>query len=219
MESGYTEKPSHHTNKESGYKYMTMIVGVTGKAGAGKDTVANALAKHHCGRRTSFAFVLKSMLCTMLGVPYEMLEGVTKESREWRETPLPDIGKSPRELMLTLGTEWGRGLVNPDLWVFLVDRQWHAHLRANGFEAQPFIFSDVRFDNEAMWIRSQGGIVLEVVRLDDHVQSDAAAAHSSEAGVGKDLLSASVSANFGELDALIRRSIKVVDQIIDEGVV
>jgi hypothetical protein len=43
--------------------------------------------------------------------------------RQLKETPLPVIGKSPREIMQTLGTEWGRRLVNPDLWVCLAERE------------------------------------------------------------------------------------------------
>ena len=62
--------------------------------------------------------------------------------------------------MQTLGTEWGRELVHPHLWILLANERLKV-LRGAGIG---MLISDVRFQNEADWIRSEGGIVLEIRR-------------------------------------------------------
>lgn len=89
-----------------------------------------------------------------------------------KETVIPAIGKSPRELMQTLGTEWGRNLVNEDLWLILARQR----LLAAG---PGMTIADVRFDNEAEWVRKLGGRII-------HVKRDSAERvkqHASEVGV------------------------------------
>ncbi|HHK4489771.1 TPA: deoxynucleotide monophosphate kinase, partial [Pseudomonas aeruginosa] len=46
-------------------------------------------------------------------------------------------------------------------------------------QAQGFVISDVRFDNEADWIRAKGGVVVHLHRQD----TAEVAAHSSESGI------------------------------------
>ena len=62
-----------------------MIIGVVGSIGSGKDTVADYLANFHSFRRESFAASLKDAVSVIFGWDRTLLEGRTKESREWRE--------------------------------------------------------------------------------------------------------------------------------------
>ena len=62
-----------------------MIIGVCGFIGCGKDTVADYLVNFHEYRRESFADSLKDSVAAVFGWDKIMLEGRTKESREWRE--------------------------------------------------------------------------------------------------------------------------------------
>jgi hypothetical protein len=186
------------------------LIGITGKAGAGKDTVGTAIQANFGDQieQLSFATPLKQALASMLGVSYDMVEGKTEQSREWRELPLPGIGKTPRELMLSLGTEWGRDMVHGDLWVILTGRMFD---RLRGHTGA--YFTDVRFDNEADMIRKLGGVVVEVRRSDDAVQSEAAAAHSSEAGINKRLIDATVIADKGDLDGLQSMALSAIREL------
>ena len=74
--------------------------------------------------------------------------------------------------MQTLGTEWGRELINPELWLIL------AKQRLLNF-GPGMVIADVRFENEAEWVRSQGGRVIHIERP----SAVAVEVHASEAGI------------------------------------
>ena len=62
-----------------------MIIGICGFIGSGKDTVADYLVNFHGFRRESFANSLKDAVAVVFGWDRILLEGRTKEAREWRE--------------------------------------------------------------------------------------------------------------------------------------
>ena len=64
-----------------------MLIGLVGLIGSGKDTVADRLVQKHGFQRDSFAKSLKDAVASIFGWDREMLEGQTKESRQWREQP------------------------------------------------------------------------------------------------------------------------------------
>ena len=72
-----------------------MIIGICGFIGAGKDTAADYLVNFHSFRRDSFAATLKDSVAAVFGWNRELLEGRTKEAREWREQVDPRWAKSP----------------------------------------------------------------------------------------------------------------------------
>lgn len=136
------------------------LVAFAGPAGSGKSTAAAFLeeAGYH---RTRFAAPLKSMLrsflthCALDTEEVERrVEGGLKEA--------PDRllgGKTPREAMQLLGTEWGRDRISPDLWVG-VWREQTERLLGMGISV---VVEDCRFPNEAEAIRALGGAIVEVV--------------------------------------------------------
>lgn len=109
---------------------------------------------------------------------------------ENKEKEIPLFGKSLRHMMQTLGTEWGRQLVHPNIWVRLAE----AVLFERG---ERMIISDVRFDNEAEFVRSKGGVVLHVTRTN----APEVEAHASEAGIRQSPLDMYI-ANDGTIDEL-----------------
>ena len=64
------------------------------------------------------------------------------------------VGKSPRDLLRTLGTEWGREHVRADLWVWRARQRIQAAHRAG---ATVVAICDVRFENEVEFIRNELG--------------------------------------------------------------
>ena len=148
---------------------MRPIIGLAGRARAGKSTAAELLLRIGAGRYLySFADPIRDMLLAGLDID---LDSAYWQMR--KEDPIARFGgHSPRSLMQTLGTDWGRERVHPDLWLTLAGDA----LQARGLG---MIVADVRFDNEAAWIRRQGGVVLHIERG----KAPPVRAHASEAGV------------------------------------
>ena len=145
-----------------------VLIGITGKAGSGKDTAANYLKQYYGFKGVAFADPIRRGMKAIIGLDDYHFAHPTKEE------VLPEIGKSPRQMMQTLGTEWGRQLVNQDLWLILAGIQvmeWNSM-------GHDVVITDVRFENEAAWVREQGGVVWHILRGES-----VAAAHVSEAGV------------------------------------
>lgn len=146
------------------------LIGLTGPAGCGKDTAA-AIIEGISGLyyKVAFADPLRNGLRAMFGLSDTQME------RPEKEQVLHAIGKSPRQLMQTLGTEWGRNLVHPELWTILA----LATIRSHRDKGQRVVITDVRFENEAALVREMGGVVW-------HIHRDSAGtphAHASESGV------------------------------------
>ncbi len=168
-----------------------MLIGLNGAAGCGKDTLAEQLVLHDVYEQYRFADPIKNMLQQL------HIRADVWEDHEKKEKPIPWLGKSPRYLAQTLGAEWGRNLVHPDLWVLLAKGRWHV---VNAGKTGRMIISDVRFRNEAEWIHKAGGIVLRVERPDNKHEMDNAA-HNSEDGIPATMCDA-VVANAGTKDEL-----------------
>lgn len=167
-----------------------ILIGLAGRARVGKDTVARYLAAHLTLISYAFADPLKQALAGMFHLTAAQLDGSEKEQ------PLAWLGKSPRELMQLLGTEWGRDLVHPQLWLLLAEQ--NLQLLAEHDQAMKgVVIRDVRFDNEADWVRSKGGVILHITRPD----ATAVASHTSESGVTRRPSDLSL-VNDGTLDQL-----------------
>lgn len=136
-----------------------ILIGLTGHARTGKSTAASYLASEHRFETYAFATPLKEGIAAMFNLSAEDLEGSAKEQ------PLPWLGRSPRQLMQLLGTEWGRDMLNANVWIDLAEQNLAA-LAELCPEASGFVISDVRFENEADYIRKRGGLVVHISRDD-----------------------------------------------------
>lgn len=149
---------------------MTLI-GIAGPAQSGKSTLAGEFRRlvEFRGQKYAeqpFAGPLKRMLAS-IGVDVSCLS---------KNVPVPFLDGliTPRVMMQTLGTEWGRALL-PNLWL----RVWQNEL---GDSAHVVCVPDVRFDNEAELIRELGGIIIHVKRKPT-ADMRAVPSHASEAGI------------------------------------
>ena len=139
------------------------LVGMTGKAGHGKDSVGNFLRDGYAFQRLSFADPLKEAAAVLWRFKKEQLYGDEKNDVDprWR--------LSPRVAMQKLGTEVGRDLfgqwmphIGPNFWLE------HMRLRLDELSrtspGTSVVVCDVRFPNEADFIRKLGGTVIRVQR-------------------------------------------------------
>jgi len=144
-----------------------MIIGFVGFIGSGKDTAADYLVNFHGFRRDSFANTLKDAVAAVFGWDRVLLEGRTKEAREWREQVDPwwaeRLNKpnlTPRWILQYWGTEVCRNGFHDDIWIASLENKMRK-TRDN------IVISDVRFPNEIKAIHNAGGIVVRVKRGDD----------------------------------------------------
>lgn len=125
--------------------YPHALIGIAGKAGVGKDTFASALMPYlnrvanvlnfGLWDKDSFAAPIKAMLKAGLGLNDKDIRAEAA------------YGKSYRHLAQTLGTEWGRQLVDYDIWVTSAKR------RSSNINV---VFTDLRFKNELKFINTYG---------------------------------------------------------------
>jgi hypothetical protein len=80
----------------------------------------------------------------------EYLEGSKKEQ------VIPCLGVTSRYAQITIGTEWGRELINQNLWA----NTWAAGVK----DGESVMNDSVRFPNEAAAIRQLGGVVIMIKR-------------------------------------------------------
>jgi hypothetical protein len=140
-----------------------MIIGFLGFIGSGKDTAADYLVNFHGFRRDSFASTLKDAVACVFGWDRTLLEGRTKESREWREQPdiwwSERLGKSitPRYILQFWGTEVCRNGFHNDIWIASLENK----IRKTNDNV---VITDVRFPNEISAIKNAGGKVFRIKR-------------------------------------------------------
>jgi hypothetical protein len=143
-----------------------MIIGFVGFIGSGKDTAADYLVNFHGFRRDSFASTLKDAVACVFGWDRTLLEGRTKESREWREQVDPwwseRLGKeiTPRWVLQYWGTEVCRNGFHTDIWIASLENK----IRKTNDNV---VVTDVRFPNEISAIKNAGGRVFRIKRGED----------------------------------------------------
>lgn len=149
-----------------------LLIGLTGRARSGKSTAAEHLVGTYLLEHYAFADPLRDGLMAIFNLDPSDFEGDRKEQ------PLAWLDRSPRQLMQSMGTEWARNTVHPDVWVKLAEQNLDYMTKALG-AVLGFVVSDVRFENEAELIRRRGGTIVHISRAD----AQAVNPHVSEAGV------------------------------------
>lgn len=162
-----------------------MIIGLTGAARSGKDTVADYLVSRHGFSKSAFAFALRREVAESFNINVDILD-IDKDIH----SPLMNMDRctdkefasimsgsmahavngnfSPRKVMQLWGTEYRRSQ-DPDYWVNKV--------KDKVCDGRSWVISDLRFFNEYDILKSVGGAVIRIInpRLSVHVS-----AHSSE---------------------------------------
>lgn len=148
-----------------------MLIGISGKAGSGKDTIAEMIEKlvpwssiyHLADPVKAAAMAIDPWVeignnpdgtvhvCRYSGIVSKYGESVAKQ--------LPEV----RRLYQRIGTEMGRNLFGENFWIDMM-YDWY-------YSREPFVtcvVPDVRFQNEAFAVRNVGGIMVAVTRPDPY---------------------------------------------------
>jgi hypothetical protein len=143
-----------------------VIIGICGFIGSGKDTIADYLVNFHEFKRESFASSLKDAVSLVFGWDRNMLEGRSKQSREWREQVdpwwasrlnMPNL--TPRWVLQYWGTDVLRRAFHDDIWIASLENKLKN-------TTDNVTISDCRFPNEIAAIKNSGGTIVWVQRGD-----------------------------------------------------
>jgi hypothetical protein len=159
------EQMSLFTDEELGVTPNYSVIGLTGYAQSGKDTVASILVEKYGYTRIAFADKIRDFLyginpmvgCSPTGYLQDLvnLVGWDKAKQE------PQV----RRLLQDLGIS-ARDLISEDIWVTAA--------LSSVSKDQRVVITDVRFENEAAMIKSMGGQLWRIKRsgvgpVNDHV--------------------------------------------------
>lgn len=159
-------------------KPIAPLIAFTGLATSGKTSAVSALHAH----RIAFADPLKEMVRILTA-------SSDKESR-----PPELCGKSVREALQSLGTDWGRNMIGENIWIEAARKRISAALAKQvASSGEVIVIDDCRFDNEAELIKSLGGIIIRIERPGLVKMS-----HASEAGISDQLVDHTIR-NDGDL--------------------
>jgi hypothetical protein len=152
--------------KYSRHHGLPLLLGITGRAQHGKDSVGQVLREEFGYARFGFADALKELALVLN--PYivtrERLRDLVQRGG-WEEAKKePEV----RRFLQVLGTEGCRGTFGDNAWVNVLSRRVRPLLKA----ANPVVITDVRFPNEARWIYRMGGEVWRVERGTKRVSAE-----------------------------------------------
>lgn len=140
-----------------------VVVGIAGEAGCGKDTLTNLIQKNYSGEGSAmslrFSGPLYNILKCLTGIEYQQAQ-----QREIKETYNKLLGMSIREFLQKLGTEFFRTYCDESFFIRLLEKNI---IDSHGiFNIELVIVPDVRFENEAEWVR-QHGLLVHLTRPDN----------------------------------------------------
>lgn len=138
-------------------------IGLSGFAGTGKTEAARIIESEFGYVRQHIAEPLRRMIGSLLydyGYSEENIERWL--TGEWKDGVLvPELGVTSRHLQITLGTEWGREQVSPDIWAKL----WRVQAEVGrACDGKGRMNDSVRFPNEEEAIRRARGFTILVQR-------------------------------------------------------
>lgn len=167
-----------------------MLIGLSGYAGTGKDTIADILVEQHGFTRHAFADPMRDMLLALdpivappryqgglrEQIPTRLSYVIHEMGWDIAKRQIPEI----RNLLQRFGTEVGRNMIADDFWIEMTMRNV---LALGPVMNQPagvhHVISDVRFENEARAVEAAGGIMCRVHREGFGPVN----AHSSDSGL------------------------------------
>lgn len=151
-----------------------VLIGLMGFKQSGKDTFADYLVRHYGFEKHAFAEPVKKICQIMFLLTKEQLD-----DPKLKETIDGRWGLTPRQMMQKVGTDMVRQVWDEDFWVKNMD------MRLRGVEGD-VIISDVRFPNEAQYVRNCGGVLVRIVSVAEE-RGDTHTSETSQISIQEDV--------------------------------
>lgn len=150
-----------------------ILVGLIGYKQSGKDTCADYLVDHYGFKKYAFAEPVKQVCKIMFQLDPTQMEDEGKERMDLR------WNMTPRQMMQTVGTDMVRNHLGDDFWVRTMD------MRVKKQQPEKMVVSDVRFKNEAEWIKKNNGILVRI--LDGTLHTDPHPSETEQLTIKEDI--------------------------------
>lgn len=195
---------------------MLMLIGIHGKPHSGKDTIANYLINEYGFLKFGPSNPVKVTAAAMFNVPIECFY-----DENLKETVDPFWGITYREMAQKVGKESSRDVFGEDFWMRHVglrlkelEDENDVHLRHKEHHQirNGIVLADIRYPNEATWVKRFGGSVIFVDRDDVDRGFVANEQHPAERGLPLELADYVID-NRATKDALFYRVEKVMTEI------
>lgn len=151
-----------------------MIIGISGKLGSGKDTVANILRECLLKfydlefEKKAFAYKLKQIVALITGTTVE-----ENLSHEGKQRLIKSFGMTLGQMQQKVGTECMRDNLSKEVWINALFADYKCEKDTNGdgdcgfkhckrVHIPNWIVTDVRFKNEAQAILNNDGILIRI---------------------------------------------------------
>ena len=162
---------------------LPFLIGLHGKARSGKSTVTRFLVEEWGYKHYSFATELKEYALHFFNVSRDELEDKTTVSRRI----LQGIG------------HMFRNVIDERYWIQIVERKIVHDLDTNN--GSRFVISDVRYRNEADWIKNKKGTLWKIVRPTNETLIEYNKDHPSETELD----------NYSDWDEIVQPNIECVE--------
>ena len=131
-----------------------ILIGIAGKKGSGKDSVADYLCAQYRFQKRAFADPLKQICQILFQLEDQQLsDPILKETIDDRWQ------LSPRQMFQKIGTDLFRNHYDPHIWLDHFKSWYFQHALETHI-----VCNDVRFQNECDLIHELGGIVIRLTR-------------------------------------------------------
>ncbi len=147
-----------------------MIIGLSGYAKSGKDTVAEIIREIQPEKWQikKFSGKLKTIASIMLGIPEYMFENQDFKSEILGEEWWKNYGDfyhqtTVRDFLQLLGTDAIRNGLHTNAWVNALMADYKPR-KMDQYSPSNWIVTDVRFPNEAEAIKDRGGVIIRIDR-------------------------------------------------------
>jgi hypothetical protein len=196
---------------------MTVLVGITGRAGCGKDTAVSIIEQIYPAKtvvQLSFTKKLKESTAALLGISVEKLEDL----KRYYDKPLITVRDKDgtiltehtfRSILQVNGTEAHRDIFGEDFWVEQAEKEIKT---CSDMSVDIIVFPDVRYANEAQLIQKYGGIIISISSDNHEIGID----HGTEVPIPDELVDAAIhNGNFDDnmatLTSDIRDALKLLE--------